>query len=154
MLKYLNVLYQKAILYFSFDYFFVLSLVRKRIINMGKVKLNVAIVGTRTPKLSYSEWEKLLLEEISPEDLSLIVSGGAAGIDTYAKLFAGRHHIPLMEFLPDYSKFGIKAPLIRNTKIIKEASKVIAFPSEESRGTFHAISEARRLKKTVVVKKI
>ena len=121
---------------------------------MGIVKLKVAIVGTRTPKLSYSEWEKLLLKEISPEDLSLIVSGGAAGIDTYAKLFAGRHHIPLMEFLPDYSKFGIKAPLVRNTKIIKEASKVIAFPSEESRGTFHAISEARRLKKTVVVKKI
>ena len=93
MLKYLNVSYQKAILYFSFDYFFVLSLVRKRIINMGKVKLKVAIVGTRTPKLSYSEWEKLLLEEISPDDMSLIVSGGAAGIDTYAKLFAGRHHI-------------------------------------------------------------
>ena len=121
---------------------------------MGIVKLKVAIVGTRTPKLSYSEWEKLLLEEISPDDMSLIVSGGAAGIDTYAKLFAGRHQIPLMEFLPDYSKFGIKAPLIRNTKIIKEASKVIAFPSEGSRGTFHAISEARRLKKTVVVKKI
>ena len=82
---------------------------------MGKVKLNVAIVGTRTPKLSYSEWEKLLLEEISPDDMSLIVSGGAQGIDTYAKIFAGRH---------------------------------------QSRGTFHAISEARRLKKTVVVKKI
>lgn len=116
--------------------------------------MKLAIVGARSPKLSYKEWEKLLLLEVSPSDLSLIVSGGAAGIDTYAKLFAGRHHIPLMEFLPDYAKFGIKAPLIRNTKIIKEATKVIAFPSEESRGTFHAVSEARRLKKTVVVKKI
>ena len=121
---------------------------------MDNLKTKLAIVGTRSPKLSYKEWEKLLLQEISPSDLSLIVSGGAAGIDTYAKLFAGRHHIPLMEFLPDYSKYGIKAPLVRNKIIIKEASKVIAFPSEESRGTFHAISEARRLKKTVVVKKI
>ena len=30
---------------------------RKKI---GIMKLKVAIVGTRTPKLSYSEWEKLL----------------------------------------------------------------------------------------------
>ncbi len=121
---------------------------------MHNMKTKLAIVGTRSPKLSYKEWEKILLQEVFPSNLSLIVSGGATGIDTYAKLFAGRHHIPLMEFLPDYSKFGIKAPLCRNTLIVKEASKVIAFPSVDSRGTFHAISEARRLKKAVVVKKI
>lgn len=121
---------------------------------MDNLKTKLAIVGSRSPKLSYKEWEKLLLQEVSPSDLSLIISGGAAGIDTYAKLFAGRHHIPLMEFLPDYAKYGIKAPLRRNTLIVKEASKVVAFPSADSRGTFHAISEARRLKKTVVVKKI
>ena len=121
---------------------------------MDSLKIKLAIVGTRSPKLSYKEWEKLLLQEFSPSDLSLIVSGGATGIDTYAKLFAGRHHIPLMEFLPDYSKFGVKAPLKRNTQIVKEASKVIAFPSADSRGTLHAISDACRMKKTVVVKKI
>ena len=118
---------------------------------MDNLKIKLAIVGARSPKLSYKEWEKLLLQEFSPSDLSLIVSGGATGIDTYAKLFAGRHHIPLMEYLPDYAKYGIKAPLRRNTQIIKEASKVIAFPNADSRGTKHAISEARRLKKTVVV---
>jgi len=118
---------------------------------MDSLKTKLAIVGTRSPKLSYKEWEKLLLQEFSPSDLSLIVSGGATGIDTYAKLFAGRHHIPLMEYLPDFARYGIKAPLRRNTLIIKEASKVIAFPSAESRGTFHSISEARRLKKPVVV---
>ena len=118
---------------------------------MDSMKTKLAIVGTRSPKLSYKEWEKLLLQEISPSDLTLIVSGGATGVDTYAKLFAGRHHIPLMEYLPDYAKYGIKAPLRRNTLIVKEASKVIAFPSADSRGTFHAISEAQKLKKPVVV---
>ena len=113
--------------------------------------MKVAIVGTRTPRVSYSEWEKLLLSELSPNDVSLVVSGGAQGIDTYAKLFAGRHHIPLMEFLPDYAKYGKQAPLRRNTQIVKEATKVIAFPSADSRGTHHAISEARKMKKTVVV---
>ena len=118
---------------------------------MESLKFKLAIVGTRSPKLSYKEWEILLLQKFSPSDLSLIVSGGATGIDTYAKLFAGRHHIPLMEFLPDYTKYGIKAPLRRNTLIVKEVSKVVAFPSSDSRGTLHTISEARRLKKPVVV---
>ena len=118
---------------------------------MDSLKTKLAIVGTRKPSLSYKEWEKILLQKVSPSDLSLIVSGGATGIDTYAKLFAGRHHIPLMEFLPDYAKYGIKAPLRRNILIVKEASKVVAFPSADSRGTFHSISEARRQKKPVVV---
>jgi len=118
---------------------------------MESLKIKLAIVGTRSPKLSYKEWEELLLKEVSPSDLSLIVSGGATGIDTYAKLFAGRHHIPLMEYLPDYSKYGIQAPLRRNTQIVKEATKVIAFPSAESRGTYHSIREARRMKKTLVI---
>lgn len=118
---------------------------------MDCMKMKIVIVGTRTPKVSYSEWEKLLLAKLSPNDVSLVVSGGAQGIDTYAKLFAGRHHIPLMEFTPDYARFGKQAPLRRNTLIIKEASKVIAFPSADSRGTQHAISEARRMNRTVVV---
>jgi hypothetical protein len=118
---------------------------------MDRMKMKVAIVGTRTPRISYSEWEKLLLAELSPNDVSLVVSGGAQGIDTYAKVFAGRHHIPLMEFTPDYARYGKQAPLHRNTLIVKEASKVIAFPSVDSRGTHHAISEARRMKKTVAV---
>ena len=118
------------------------------------MKIKLAIVGTRNPKLSYNEWENILLQEFSPNDLSLIVSGGATGIDTYAKLFAGRHHIPLMEFLPDYSKYGKSAPLRRNLQIVKEATNVIAFPSAESRGTFHTITEARKLHKSLVVRDI
>lgn len=118
------------------------------------MNVKLAIVGTRSPQLSYMEWEELLLQEISPDDLSLIVSGGATGIDTYAKLFAGRHHIPLMEFLPDYAKYGKQAPLRRNTQIVKESNMVIAFPTTLSRGTYHSIKEARRMKKMLVIKQI
>ena len=111
------------------------------------MKIKLAIVGTRNPKLSYKEWEIILLQEVSPNDLSLIISGGATGIDTYAKLFA-------VEFLPDYSKYGKSAPLRRNSQIVKEATNVIAFPSAESRGTFHSISEARKMHKQLVIKQI
>ena len=68
---------------------------------MDSLKTKLAIVGARSLKLSYKEWEKYILQEFSSSNLSLIVSGDAAGIDTYAKLFAGRHHIPLMEFQSD-----------------------------------------------------
>ena len=90
------------------------------------MEIKLAIVGTRNPKLSYKEWESLLLQEVSPDDLELIVSGGATGIDTYAKLF----------------------------QIVKEATMVIAFPSSESRGTFHSISEARKMHKQLIIKQI
>ena len=116
--------------------------------------MKLAIVGTRSPKLSYKEWESLLLREISPCDVSLIISGGAEGIDTYAKLFAGRHNIPLMEFRPDYAKYGKQAPLRRNIQIVREATNVIAFPSAESRGTLHSIAEARRMRKALIVKQL
>ena len=118
------------------------------------MKIKLAIVGTRNPKLSYNEWENLLLQEVAPNDLSLIISGGATGIDTYAKLFAGRHHIPLMEYLPDYSKYGKSAPLRRNSQIVKESTNVIAFPSAKSRGTFHSILEARKMHKQLIIKQI
>ena len=111
----------------------------------------MAIVGTRNPSVSYQEWESILLTKINASEALLIVSGGAKGIDTYAKLFASRHHIPLMEYLPEYSKYGRKATLRRNTQIVRESSTVIAFPSLDSKGTFHTIREAERLSKRLIV---
>ena len=113
--------------------------------------MKIAIVGTRNPGVSYQEWESILLSKINASEISLIISGGAKGIDTYAKLFAGRHHIPLMEYLPEYSKYGRKATLRRNIQIVREASTVIAFPSPDSKGTFHSIREAKRLSKRLIV---
>lgn len=113
--------------------------------------MKIAIVGTRNPGVSYQEWESILISKINASEISLIISGGAKGIDTYAKLFAGRHHIPLIEYLPEYSKYGRKATLRRNTQIVREASTVIAFPSPDSKGTFHSIREAKRLYKRLIV---
>lgn len=113
--------------------------------------MNLAIVGTRNPGIGYLEWEQLLLSEINVKDITLIVSGGAKGIDSFAKIFAARHHIPLREYLPDYAKYGRYATLRRNTQIVSDASIVAAFPSPDSRGTFHSIKEGRRLGKRVIV---
>lgn len=113
--------------------------------------MKLAILGTSNPGVSYAEWEELLLSEINKSDVTMVVSGGAKYIDSFAKRFAARHHIPLMEFLPDYAKFGKYATLRRNTQIVKEANRVIAFPSSNSRGTLHSINEAKRLGKSVII---
>lgn len=81
--------------------------------------MKIAIAGSRNPDIAYKEWEELLLSKINVESISLIVSGGAKGIDTFAKLFAGRHNIPLMEFLPDYANYGQNATLRRNTQTVR-----------------------------------
>ena len=113
--------------------------------------MKLAIVGTRNPGVTYQEWEKLLLNKINPEEIQMVISGGAKGVDTFAKLFAARHHKPYMEFAPQYNVYGRYATLKRNTQIVKEATTVIAFPSPESKGTYHTIKEAQRLGRCVIV---
>ena len=55
--------------------------------------MKLAIVGTRNPGVTYQEWEKLLLNQINPEEIQMVISGGAKGVDTFAKLFAAHHII-------------------------------------------------------------
>ena len=43
--------------------------------------MKLAIVGTRNPGVSYQEWEKFLLGKINPDEIQMIISGGAKGVD-------------------------------------------------------------------------
>ena len=113
--------------------------------------MRLGIVGSRNPGVSYLDWEKLLLEKIDPSKVEMVISGGAKGVDTYAKIFAARHHIPYMEFAPQYSTYGKYATLKRNTQIVTESSTVLAFPTADSRGTLHSIREAKRLKRNLII---
>ena len=56
-----------------------------------------------------------------------LVSGGAKGIDSYVKKFSDESGIKLVEFNPDYARYGRNAPLVRNTQIAQYADIVIAF---------------------------
>jgi hypothetical protein len=44
--------------------------------------------------------------------------------------------------------------LRRNTEIVREANVVVAFPTADSKGTLHSMSEAKRLGKRLIVVKI
>ena len=113
--------------------------------------LKLAIVGSR----QISEMGVLTDALSRVKNLSwfdTIVSGGAEGVDTLARQFSEERGLKLIEFLPDYKQFGKKAPLVRNTDIVKTADVVLAIPLRGgSKGTWDSINKAVKLGKKVYV---
>ena len=86
-----------------------------------------------------------------PENTTMIISGGARGIDTLAERYARLHGIPVQVFLPDYERYGKKAPLIRNREIVAACDCLVAIWDGKSRGTSYTIHCARAAGKKVRV---
>ena len=106
--------------------------------------MKIAIIGSRN--LQVTDLERYL-----PEGTTEIVSGGARGIDTCAREYALAHNLKLTEFLPDYSRYGRRAPLVRNDEIIAYADGVVAFWDGQSRGTKYVIDHCKKQNKKVTV---
>lgn len=102
--------------------------------------MQVAIVGSRNP--GDLTVEKLI--EMIPLNCTRLISGGADGVDQLARQAAEALGIPLTEYLPDYSRYGRRAPLMRNSQIIEHADLVLAFWDMSSHGTAHTITECIR----------
>lgn len=98
--------------------------------------MKLAIIGSRSLRIEN-------LGDYLPENVTEIVSGGAKGVDTSARLYAREHGIPLTEFFPDYDRYGRCAPLKRNLQIIDYADAVLAFWDGQSRGTRFVIQACR-----------
>jgi len=99
--------------------------------------MKVAVIGSRGLMIHH-------LNEYLPEETTEIVSGGARGIDTCARMYAMAHQIKLTEFLPDYDRYGRSAPLQRNIAIIEYSDLVFAFWDGESNGTKFVIDHCRK----------
>ena len=115
--------------------------------------MKLAIVGSR----EFEDYDLLCVEVAKIQEtqtIDLIVSGGAKGADTLAKKFAARNKIPLMEFLPDYDRYGRGAPLQRNTLIVQNSNVVLAFVTASSRGTWDTIRKAQAAGKRVIIVRV
>lgn len=104
--------------------------------------MKVAIIGSRTISIKN-------LEKYIPEGTTEIISGGAKGVDTCAKLFAQSNNLMYTEFLPDYKSYGRVAPIIRNRQIVDSADLVIAFWNGTSKGTKSVIDYCNKTGKEV-----
>lgn len=87
--------------------------------------MKLAIVGSR--KISAD-----IGKHIS-ENVTEIVSGGAAGIDTLAAEYARSNGIKLTEFLPDYSRYKRAAPLKKISLLPNTPTALLPFGTENQR---------------------
>lgn len=99
--------------------------------------MRVAVVGSRDLLIPN-------LADYIPPETTAIISGGARGVDTCAREYALLRKIALVEILPQYEKFGRRAPLLRNLEIIERADLVLAFWDGRSHGTRFVIEECER----------
>ena len=98
--------------------------------------MKIAIVGCRDlGGYPYSDFCTHI-----PQNCTVVISGGARGIDSYARRYAVENDIPLAEMRPDYGAHpGRSAPIVRNREIVEAADYVLAFWDGKSRGTRHVI---------------
>ena len=110
--------------------------------------MTLAIIGSR----GVSEEYYARFTELVPLNCTRIVSGGAAGIDAFARRYAAEQGMDCHEILPDYAAHGRRAPLIRNEAIIEHADFVVAFWDGKSHGTAYVV--ARCVERGIPVKVI
>ncbi len=101
--------------------------------------MKVAVVGSRNLVV--------LLSECIPAGTTEILSGGARGVDTCARIYAEENGIPYREFPPEYDKYGKKAPLKRNDLLIDSADLVLVFWDGRSRDVKYVIDKCRERNK-------
>ena len=102
--------------------------------------MKAAIVGSRS-------LEPELPTELIGTDMKQIISGGARGIDTSARNYAKKHHIQILEILPEYDLYGRAAPLKRNDWILALSDIVYIFWDGKSRGANYMLKNCRKLNK-------
>lgn len=109
--------------------------------------MKIAIVGSRSyPRLNeVAEYVRAL-----PPD-TVIVSGGARGVDTVAEMTALYRNMKVEIYYADWKTYGKSAGFIRNDQIVKAADKVVAFHFQNSAGTAHAIRLAQKYGKELEV---
>ncbi len=74
---------------------------------------------------------------------TIIVTGGAKGVDKAAEEAARAHGLEVIVHLPEWHIYGPKAGPIRNARIVRDADKLVAFWDGESHGTRNSIELAR-----------
>ena len=112
--------------------------------------MRVAIVGSR----DYPNWSSIInfvkrLAGKYPD--TVVVSGGARGVDSVAVKAAELAGLKVEVYPADWDKHGKKAGFLRNKTIVDRADKLVAFWDMESAGTAHSIGLALEKKIPVYV---
>lgn len=122
--------------------------------------MKIAVVGSREFK------DKDLIRDIMSINFNVhnndtLISGGARGVDSISECIVDKWNkiayaysktpkqIKKIIFKPDWDRYGKSAGFIRNKLIIDEADMVLAFWSNQSKGTKHSIDLAIKANKPI-----
>ena len=100
----------------------------------------LAIVGSR----DYPDEEAVIALVNKLKPTTIVVSGGARGVDSVAVLAAMARGLETEVFNADWNKHGKKAGYLRNVELVNSVDGLFAFWDGKSRGTKHAIELARK----------
>ncbi len=75
---------------------------------------------------------------------SVVISGGARGIDRLGEIWAECHKVPCEKYLADWNLHGKAAGYKRNEEMAAVAEALLAIWDGNSRGTKHMIDIATR----------
>lgn len=109
--------------------------------------MKIAIVGSR----NWNDFQAINHFIASLPHDTLIVSGGARGVDSIAEACAVHHGLDVLVFEADWNQYGKSAGMIRNADIVKASDIVVAFWDGVSKGTANTIERASNAKKPVYI---
>ncbi len=96
----------------------------------------------------------LAAAEAAPWEITEVVCGGAAGVDSIGAKLARERNVPVKMFPADWGKHGRAAGPIRNREMADYAQALVAVWDGLSRGTKNMIDEARARGLTVHVHQV
>lgn len=111
--------------------------------------MKVAIVGSRGLPLKLLEKVTQFVKDLEPS--SVVVTGGAIGVDTAAMEGAKKAGLSMIVHYPNWFRDKRAAGFIRNQKIIQDADAVVVFWDGSSLGTKHSIKLAQESNKPLQV---
>ena len=91
------------------------------------------------------------ISQYIPAGTSLIISGGANGVDTLAEEYADKNRISKLILRPRYDLYRRAAPLKRNDEMVQLCDKVLIFWDGVSKGTKHTIDYANKIGKPIEI---
>lgn len=100
--------------------------------------MKIAIVGSR----NYPDLNAVMAYVNSLPKDTIVVSGGAKGVDSVAEYTARMRGLQVEIYKPDWDKYGKSAGFRRNADIVNAADHLTAFWYNMSKGTANSIELA------------
>lgn len=120
---------------------------------IGKKMKYLLVVGSRS--ITDYEFIKNTLGEYCDSD-TVIVSGGAKGVDSFAERYADENNLQKVIMKADWDRYGKRAGYIRNAEMHKfisdkEDKLCIAFWDGNSKGTAHNFILAKQYNNPIII---